>query len=86
MGDATAVMTLGNDYDVSRAVGLMARIAKINGVQFVDFNYTTNKIIVDFDPGRVGLQKLKEMVTRERAHLGPSTKRRSRNRVSEEYT
>jgi allophanate hydrolase subunit 1 len=61
-------MALGGEYDAVRAVGLMARVVKIRGVEFVDFNYTTNRLTVKFDPDRVSLEKLRGIVTREREH------------------
>jgi hypothetical protein len=83
MGIATSVMALGNDYDAARAVGLMARIVKIDGVDFVDFNYLTNKVTVRFDPDRASLKELKDIVMRERKHQEKSdSKRRSRSRAS----
>jgi copper chaperone CopZ len=82
MEKATAVMTLGSDYDASRAVGLTAKIAKLDGVQFVDFNYMTNKVTVNFDPARVSLKDLKDIVTRERGHHDHSAKSQSRSPVN----
>jgi allophanate hydrolase subunit 1 len=83
MGIATSVMALGNDYDAARAVGLMARIVKIDGVNFVDFNYLTNKVTVRFDPDRVSLKELKDIVLREREHQErPDRRRRSSARAS----
>jgi len=79
MESAMAVMALGGDYDASRAMGLMAKMAKIGGVQAVDFNYTTNKVIVNFDPARVSLDKVKNVVTRERRHPIHSGKRPSQS-------
>ena len=75
MGNATMVITLGSDYDTTRAAGLEARVAKIKGVTLVEFNYTNNKITMEFDPDRVSPMELEALVAREkkyRAHSGPS--------------
>jgi hypothetical protein len=68
MGRARMVITLGSDYDTTRAAGLKARIAKIKGVTFMDFNYINNKVILEFDPDRVGPGELEVMVTQENEH------------------
>jgi hypothetical protein len=68
MGTATMVMGLGGDYEVTRAVGLRARIAGIAGVSFVEFNYTTNRLTVRYDPDRLSQKELENMVTREKGH------------------
>lgn len=82
MGAATSVMALGNDYEAARAVGLMARIARIDGVNFVDFNYLTNKVTVRFDSDRVSLEELKGIVTRERKYQErPGSKHQGRSRA-----
>jgi hypothetical protein len=79
MNGATAVMALGSDYDATRAVGLRARMVRIDGVDFVDFNYTNNKITVKFDPDLVSLRELEGVVVRERKHHARFVKR-PRNR------
>jgi len=66
MGSAMMVITLGNDYDATRAVSIKARLARIDGVGFVDFNYTNNKLTVNFDPDQVSLSELEAMVMREK--------------------
>jgi hypothetical protein len=68
MGIATTVMTLGSDYDASRAMGLRSQIARFNGVDHVDFNYTNNKLTVRFDPDRVSLTNIEALVKREKKH------------------
>jgi hypothetical protein len=68
MGRARMVITLGSDYDTTRAAGLKARIAKIKGVTLMDFNYTNNKVILEFDPDRVGPRELEVMVMQESKH------------------
>jgi len=68
MGTATMVMGLGGDYEVTRAVGLRTRIAGIAGVNFVEFNYTTNRVTVRFDPDQLSQKELENMVTREKGH------------------
>ena len=68
MGNATMVMSLGGDYDATRAVALETRVAKTDGVDSVDFNYANNKLTVKFDSGRVSLTELEVIVMRERKH------------------
>jgi copper chaperone CopZ len=68
MGNATTVMSLGSDYDATRAVVLEAAISKIDGIESVEFNYTSNKVTVKFDSGRVSLGELKAIVMREKKH------------------
>ena len=68
MGTATMVMGLGGDYEVTRAVGLRTRIAGIAGVNFVEFNYTTNRLTVRYDPDRLNQKELENIVTREKGH------------------
>jgi allophanate hydrolase subunit 1 len=68
MGTATMVMGLGGDYEVTRAVGLRTRIAGIAGVNFVEFNYTTNRLTVRYDPDRLNQKELEEIVTMEKGH------------------
>ncbi len=68
MGNAVVVMSLGSEYDVTRAAGMRARVAKIDGVDFVDFNYTNNKLTVKFNPDRASPSELKAMATREKKH------------------
>ena len=68
MGTATMVMGLGGDYEVTRAVALRTRIAGIAGVNFVEFNYTTNRVTVRYDPGQLSQKELENIVTREKGH------------------
>ena len=68
MGNATTVMSLGGDYDATRAVALETRVARTDGVDSVDFNYFNNKLTVKFDSGRVSLAELEVIVMRERKH------------------
>jgi allophanate hydrolase subunit 1 len=75
MGEATAVMSLGGDYDASRAVALRTRIARIPGVDLVEFNYTNNKVTVRFNPDQVNPVELKDLVTRDRKHRARSLKK-----------
>jgi copper chaperone CopZ len=72
MGKARMVITLVSDYDTTRAAGLKARIAKINGVAFVDFNYTNNKVTLEFDPDRVSPRELEVVVMQENKHSARS--------------
>ena len=71
MGNATTVISLGSDYDAARAMDLRALIARMEGVDFVDFNYTNNKLTVRFDPDRASLKELKDLVMREKKHRAP---------------
>jgi hypothetical protein len=68
MGSALVVITLGTDYDATRAAGIKARLGKIDGVDFVDFNYTNNKLTVKFNPDRASPSELKALVMREKKH------------------
>jgi hypothetical protein len=68
MGSAVVVMSLGPEYDVTRAARMRARLAKIDGVDFVDFNYTNNKLTVKFNPDRARPSELKAMAAREKTH------------------
>jgi len=68
MGTATMVMGLGGDYEATRAVALRTRIAGIAGVNFVEFNYTTNRVTVRYDPDRLSQKVLENIVTREKEH------------------
>jgi hypothetical protein len=72
MEKAMMVVALGNDYDTTRAAGLKARAAGINGVEFVDFNYTNNRLTVRFDPDRASLTEIKDLVERERKNCARS--------------
>ena len=72
MGNATKVMSLGGDYDTTRAVGLKARMAKTKGVARVDFNYTNNKVTVEFDSEGASPKELEAMVSREKKHRAHS--------------
>jgi len=66
MGNGTTVISLGSDYDSARASALKAAIARIDGVDHVEFNYTNNKVTVMFNPDRTSLKKLADMVAREK--------------------
>jgi len=68
MGTATMVMGLGGDYEVTRAVALRTRVARIAGVNFVEFNYTTNRVTVRYDPDQLSQKELENIVTREKGH------------------
>jgi len=82
MGEATTVMSLGGDYDATRAVTLRARIARIAGVNHVEFNYTNNRVTVQFDPDLMGPEELEGLVMREKKHHFRSvTKLTSSNEV-----
>ena len=59
------MMTLGAGYDARRAERLKALVAGIGGVDFVDFNYTNNKITVEFDSDQQSLERLKDVVAQE---------------------
>ena len=87
MGSATMVMTLGNDYDVTRVVELKAAIASLNGVDLLDFNYTNNKLTVKFDPDRVSLSELKRMVAQqEKLHIRQAKDPQNKGRVGAGFT
>jgi len=62
----TTVISLGSEYDATRAAALKAAIVEIDGVTDVEFNYTTNKIAVRFDPDRTNLKELTHLVVREK--------------------
>jgi len=68
MGNGTTVISLGSDYDTPRAVALEAAIARIDGVESVEFNYTNNKVTVKFDSDRVSPGRLKAIVMPEKKH------------------
>jgi hypothetical protein len=68
MGSAMVVMTLGTEYDVTRAAGMKALLAKMDGVDFVDFNYTNNKLTVKFNPDRASPFRIKAIAVREKKH------------------
>ena len=72
MRNATTVMALGSEYETARAATLLASIAKMEGVESVDFNYTVNKVTVKFDPDRLSLKVLEDLVTREKRHRARS--------------
>jgi hypothetical protein len=73
MAEAIAVMSLGGDYDASRALAFRARMARIAGVNLVEFNYTNNRVTVRFDPDQVGPRELGEFVLREKKHSARSS-------------
>jgi len=66
MGNATTVMSLGGDYDAARAAALRTQVARTDGVDSVEFNYTNNKLTVEFDSDRVSLAELKAIAMREK--------------------
>jgi hypothetical protein len=68
MGKGRMVITLRSDYDTTRAAALKARLAKIKGVSFVDFDYINNKVALEFDPDRVSPRELEVVVTQENKH------------------
>jgi copper chaperone CopZ len=68
MGNATVVMSLGGDYDTTRAVLLESAIERIEGVESVVFNYTNNKLTVKFGPDQATLKEIQGLVARERKH------------------
>jgi hypothetical protein len=68
MGNAMVVITLGTEYDATRASGIKLQLGRIDGVRFVDFNYTNNKLIVRFDPDRASLSELKAIFEQEKKH------------------
>jgi len=72
MGNATTVISLGGDYDATRAVALETRVARTDGVDSVEFNYANNKLTVKFDSDRVSLAELEAIVMRERKHRARS--------------
>jgi allophanate hydrolase subunit 1 len=72
MGTATMVMGLGGDYEATRAVALRTRIARIAGVNFVEFNYTSNRVTVRYDPDQLSQKELENIVTREKRHQARS--------------
>ena len=74
MAHATLVMGLGGDYDPTRAAALYAELSTIRGVDFVEFNYTNNKVTVSFNPDRVSLSELKNILLREKENNGLSVK------------
>ena len=73
MAHATLVMGLGGDYDPTRAAALYAVLSTIGGVDFVEFNYTNNKVTVSFNPDRVSLSELSNILLREKEHNPIST-------------
>ena len=68
MGNATAVISLGGDYDAARAAALRTQVARTGGVDSVEFNYTNNRLTVKFDSNRVSLAELKAIVILEKKH------------------
>jgi len=73
MGEAVAVMSLGDNYDTTRALALRTRIARIAGVNLVEFNYTNNKVTVQYDPNQVSQEELKNLVMRDMKHRPSSS-------------
>jgi len=68
VGNATTVISLGGDYDATRAAAFETRVARTDGVDSAEFNYANNKLTVKFDSDRVGLAELEAIVMRERKH------------------
>lgn len=66
MESGTTVISLGSEYDATRAAALKGAIAGIDGVASVEFNYTTNKVAVRFDPDRTILKEITDLVAREK--------------------
>jgi copper chaperone CopZ len=66
MGIGTTVISLGGEYDAAMAVALEAAVARVGGVDHVEFNYTNNKVTVRFDPDKANLKEIKELVAREK--------------------
>ena len=62
------MISLGSEYDAARAVALEAAVARVDGVDHVEFNYTNNKVTVRFDPDRTNLKEIKDLVTQEKEH------------------
>jgi hypothetical protein len=77
MGKARMIISLRSDYDATRAAGLKARLAKIKGVSFVDFDYINNKVALAFDPDRVSLRELEVVVAQENKHRARSVGKRA---------
>jgi len=73
-------MSLGSEYDATRAAALKAAMVEIAGVTDVEFNYTTNKITVRFDPDRTNLKELARLVVLEKVRhpRSPSNEMRVR--------
>ena len=80
MESGTSVISLGSEYDATRAAALKAAIVGIDGVTDVEFNYTTNKITVRFDPDRTNLKELARLVVLEKVRhpRSPSNEMRVR--------
>ena len=72
MGAAMMVKALGSDYDATRATALRTRIARITGVDLVEFNYTNNRVTVRYDPDQLSQKELEDLVTREKRHRARS--------------
>ena len=68
MNNGTTVVSLGSEYDASRAVALKAAVERLKGVDHVDFNYTNNRLTVRFDPDRANLKEIMDLVAREKRH------------------
>jgi allophanate hydrolase subunit 1 len=77
MGNATVIIALGPDYDATRAAGIKSRLATKDGVNFVDFNYTNNKLTVKFDPDRASFDELKAIFEQEKKHRAGLFQRRA---------
>ncbi len=75
MSNATAIISLGGEYDSARASVLYANLSGVKGVLFVEFNYTTNKVTLSFDPDLVSLDEIKGIIAREKEGQGPSLRK-----------
>ena len=75
MATATMVMGLGGDYDSTKAGALYAVLSDLDGVEYVEFNYTNNKVTVSFDPDRVSLKELESIIIQEKNHRDRPTQK-----------
>ena len=66
MESGMTVISLGCEYDATRAAALEAAVARVDGVGHVELNYTNNKVTVRFDPERTDLNELADLVAREK--------------------
>ena len=82
MGNGTTVMSLGSEYDAARAAALEAALARVDGVDHVEFNYTNNRVTIAFDPDRTSLKEIEDLVTREKKHHTHSLVRQGRGMAS----
>ena len=66
MGRGTTVISLGKEYDARRAERLSKQMKDIDGVTSADFDYISNKLTTVFDPDRVSLKRIQDVVEQER--------------------